>query len=140
MGYTHYFQFKQNIGEFSKEVLADIQKVFDRYSDIVDVYEFDKNTIHFNGIEDEGYEDFFLQNSTTNFNFCKTAERKYDLPECEILLILKHHYGDNFELSSDGFRCDYDDICDINKDIDKTTYWTKAFDNIKQNFGYSFIG
>ena len=43
-----------------------------------------------------GYED------DTEFNFCKTARKPYDVAVCITLLCFKHYFGDNFEYSSDG--------------------------------------
>ena len=59
--------------------------------------------IHLNGIDDAGHETFFFEPKECDFSFCKTARKPYDLPVCEMLLVLKA-YIPHFELSSDGFN------------------------------------
>ena len=62
------------------------------------------DTIWFNGIEDDGHETFTIDfNKLTDFAYCKTARKPYDVPVCMCLLIIKAHFGKNFDLSSDGF-------------------------------------
>ena len=36
------------------------------------------------------------------FNFCKTAFRPYDLAVTAALIVFKHYFGDDFQVSSDG--------------------------------------
>ena len=141
MGYTHYFNFKEDIKTFSENVLKDINRISNDYKSIIR-YESDSvekplittTEIHLNGIEDDGYETFILTSNAIDFNFCKTAEKPYDLPVCEILLILKHYYKDNFDLRSDGFSISKQDF--ENKKLDAN--WNLALDNVKEKFGYTF--
>ena len=46
------------------------------------------------------HESFFLTPETTNWNFCKTARKPYDLLVCAVLLSAYNILG--YELSSDG--------------------------------------
>jgi len=134
MGYTHYFNFNNGINEFSEKVLNEITTVTEKYQDILVVDELSKMLINLNGIEEDSYETFYISTDLTSFNFCKTARRPYDLPVCEILLILKYHYGDNFNLKSDGFAVSRGKF--EAKEIEDT--WMEALENIKGNFGYEF--
>lgn len=134
MGYTHYFNFKEDIKSFSEEVLTDIKTVLAKYEDILEVESITDDKIFFNGLGYGAYEDFALRSDTTDFNFCKTARRPYDLPVCEVLLVLKHHYKDNFELGSDGFSVSKENF--IKKNLDGT--WNEAIKNVKDQFGYEF--
>lgn len=140
MGYTHYFTLKNTkIQNGSKEQMMEaLKKVIKKYDAIIckeydepgEDAELTKDYIRFNGIEDDGHETFyfgFTNKAKSEWNFCKTARKSYDLPVCECLLIIKAHYGDNVELSSDGFSC-YDD-----KEIDGC--WNQAIDNVKE-MGY----
>jgi len=43
------------------------------------------------------------------FSFCKTAYRPYDLNVQCCLIIFKHHFGDDFYVSSDGEANDWKD-------------------------------
>ena len=38
------------------------------------------------------------------WDFCKTARKPYDLAVCAILLVLKHHLGNQIRIASDGKR------------------------------------
>lgn len=125
MGYTHYFKLKADL---TNEVIADVTEVIKDYKEIIEC-EFDEvgraisvNTerIVFNSKE-YGLETFYLKNG--EFSFCKTKRSNYDLPVCEVLLILKHHYGDEFELSSDGF---FTGNCELS--------WIEAYNNVKEKF------
>ena len=49
-------------------------------------------------------------------------------------MILKYHYGDNFNLKSDGFAVSRGKF--EAKEIEDT--WMEALENIKGNFGYEF--
>jgi hypothetical protein len=90
-----------------------------------------KNLIRFNGIGDDAYETFYQsyksrENSQGGMGFCKTAHKPYDMAVCEVLLILKYHYPEEFELSSDGF---------VSKQLEKN--WKKALTNVKEKLGFN---
>ncbi|HCL4447236.1 TPA: hypothetical protein N2D16_002841 [Clostridium botulinum] len=145
MGYTHCFYFEKFIGDkFDNNLLKDVKKVIKKYSSILR-YEIgstempivNDSLIYFNGInEDNGYETFILEPTALDFTFCKTARRGYDLPVCEILLLFKFYYKNNFYLDSDGFDFDKDGF---DFKIDKyDCSWKEAFKNIEEMFGYTF--
>jgi len=135
MGYTHYFELKADLTD---EVLKDVNKVLQKYPNIV--FECDTNEppliskklIRFNGRGENGYETFYLKPYFSNS--CKTEYKPYDLAVCEVLLVLKHHYRDKFDLSSDGFYV-YEDEFE-RKELDG--YWNDALENVKTEFGYEF--
>lgn len=135
MGYTHYFELKEKLND---TVLKDINQVLNKYSNLTSEYDEDtppiitKESIIFNGHGEDGYETFYLV--PFDRGFCKTAEKPYDLPVCEVLLILKHHYRDNFDLSSDGFWVG--EVEFENVELDGS--WNTALNNIKDEFGYTF--
>jgi hypothetical protein len=139
MGYTHYWKFK---GEktMNEGVLSDIQKVVSQYHDILQ-YEHDvhkspvvsKKAIRFNGIDERGHETFLVIPGS-EFDCCKTARKPYDMPVCQILLILKHHYGKGFELSSDGLWVSKEEF--KAKILDEN--WNEALDIVKKEYGYHF--
>ena len=139
MGYTHYFKLESGEEKFKKEVIEDIKKVVNKYSNLLQ-YEHDvkdsplvnEKTIHFNGIDENGHETFYLLPNWKDF--CKTARKPYDLPTCEILLILKHYYKDKFNLTSDGFWVSEKDFKKKNLDGN----WNEAIKNVFNEFGYLF--
>ncbi len=44
------------------------------------------------------------------FNFCKTARKPYDFAVCLSLIVMKHHLGKDFKISSDGGFDEWDEI------------------------------
>lgn len=136
MGYSHYCKLNKKLNE---EVLEDVRKIVEKYSDIIQ-FESDDNSkplvsldmIRFNGIGEDAYEAFVVE--FNEGDYCKTARRPYDLPVCEVLLVLKHHYKDDFELSSDGFWVSKEEF--KNNDFDES--WNEALENVERDFGYEF--
>jgi len=61
--------------------------------------------IRFNGKDDEGHETFMLTPDPSDFNFCKTAQKPYDLVVVAILCLLAHRTDTG--VSSDGDRSDW---------------------------------
>ncbi|MGP4109210.1 hypothetical protein [Virgibacillus sp. L01] len=129
MGYTHYFELKADL---TSEVLSDVSKVVNHYEGIL-AYEIDEaerkpsineEEIRFNGRSDEEGKETFLVKKGFGWG-CKTGRKPYDLPVCEILAVLKHHYGNDFKLKSDGFCWDGLDGC-----------WAEAYENVKERFRY----
>ncbi len=138
MGYTHYFN-AGGVGEFSEDALSDVRSIVHDYCHIIsmecDSQEdpiVDKCEIRFNGIGELGHETFCVE--PRQRDFCKTAEKPYDLPVCEVLLVLLHHYGKQFELSSDGFWVSKEGF----KKKGLSSYWNDALKNVKEKFGYEF--
>lgn len=137
MGYTHYYNFKESVDKFPDALVNDLKRIAKDYEDILEVAQLNNNGINLNGIEANGHETFYLKNNTTDFNFCKTARKEYDAPVCEMLLVLKHYYKDNFDLSSDGF--DKEDFESSNRE-EVEENWRIAIDGVKNKFGYQFKG
>lgn len=136
MGYTHYFELKTDLTE---EALQDIRQRLEKYADLIQ-YETNNNKepkadlkgIRFNGKGDWGYETFMVKKGRDEF--CKTNQYRYDLVVCEVLLLLKHHFKDQFDLTSDGFWVSEDEY----KQKQFDGYWNEALENIQEAFGYNF--
>jgi len=127
MGYTHYFTSgKDSESDKYMEALPIVQKILNKYSDIIQ-YErddpkppqCDEELIRFNGIGDDGHETFLIKNGGSDWDFCKTARKPYDIVVCEVLLVL-NHFIPSMSFSSDG---------DINIDDD---CWGPAIRNVRQ--------
>lgn len=111
MGYTHYWRRDKNLDvDKFKKASADCKKVAD-WLRIPIQYEynrdeppvFDWNLIRFNGVGDDGHETFYVQRiCTESFQFCKTARKEYDTVVVACLIVLKHYFGDDIVISSDG--------------------------------------
>ena len=127
MGYTHYFYRPTHLNKTGfAQAAADCAKVV-KAADIPIQYEYDQakpacfidNLIWFNGVGDDGHETFAIPQILTPeswsnpdekgqyFNFCKTAQKPYDLCVTACLIILKHYFGNDFKVSSDGEQEDW---------------------------------
>lgn len=112
MGYTSYYSvsnWTSKDTEGYEKALPILKKIAEKYMSIIQ-YECDDDRepqvdyrgIHLNGRGEDGHETFAFKIREVSREFCKTARKPYDLPVCEMLLVLKAHLP-NFELSSDGF-------------------------------------
>lgn len=113
MGYTHYWEqgrcFSQK--EWENIALDSIKaieycerrgiKLTSDY-DHPDKAEVSDDRIRLNGVGNDSYETFILEKAKTNFGFCKTAQRPYDLAVGLVLLIAKKHAPNSIKVSSDG--------------------------------------
>jgi hypothetical protein len=144
MGYTHYIDTdkwsKEDSTGFEKS-LPIVRKILKKYKDLVQFEcgiakrpQVSKEQIRFNGIGDDGHETFVVHNRKKQSSFlhsrayCKTARKPYDLPICEILLVLKANCP-NLKVDSDGFSG-----CISNAVLDES--WPAAIENVKE---YGFV-
>jgi len=140
MGYTHYWNQNTLGTDIPSGALKIIRKILKRHAAIVQ-REYDdkrrpvvrKDLICFNGIGDDGAETFYFDpNSSDGFDgFCKTYRRPYDLPVCEVLLVLKH-FIPAMELSSDGF--DHALIEKYRTGVHDEN-WPQAVENVREYYG-----
>jgi hypothetical protein len=136
MGYTHYWNFTKNpkdikdgdkkfkkAVELLKKCLANIPAELDTPyygkmalklagGDGTGEPIFNDNLVCFNGFDgddDLSHETCYLalDNSNYDFDFCKTAEKPYDVAVCLTLLCFKEAFGDDFNWSSDGNGSEY---------------------------------
>ena len=142
MGYTHYWTINQNqispeswfgfMQEFS-EIEAKFHEKLDHTTD--QKYRIDSESIIFNGIGEQGHETFTMnrinpmEKSHTGdieyFDFCKTAEKEYDIAVCCALIIAKNHFGNIIKVTSDGGFLEWKEANTLCKDILK---YKKNFD------------
>lgn len=108
MGYTHYWKAKKPLAltDGQKGLIAEVLK---DHKDLLawecdepkSKPEFTGRELRFNGKEEAGHETFCVEfDKITDFGFCKTARKPYDLAVCKCLLILS--LSDGFSFSSDG--------------------------------------
>lgn len=116
MGYSNYWQ-RINSGSQSdyKRALIDCRKIISNNVEILaDVLGqgspvFD-DQISINGIDQESHETFFLPAhfaDISDFEFCKTARKSYDIIVVALLAVLKYHMGESICVTSDGGRNDW---------------------------------
>ena len=125
MGYTHYWSHDENLDPSAliralndcREVAAAVQNrgIILRGPDGTGEPEVSELGIDLNGDGEESHETFSFpirgEDAQTakrlygcRWAFCKTARKPYDLAVCAMLLVFKHHLGDQVRLASDGRR------------------------------------
>ncbi len=121
MGYTHYFTTSgaSLIKDQADGIVQNINKVLKLHKKIVQREHNDPTppqvtaslnlsgklsiVIWLNGKDEDGHETFAINTATSEWGFCKTSRKPYDIVVCKILLILKHYLGNGIEVKSDGF-------------------------------------
>jgi hypothetical protein len=112
MGYTHYW--RPQVREFNAEKFAQLvdgaRKIIEASGVPLADVNIDETGIRFNGVDADSHEDFWLlRDNARDFEFCKTAEKPYDIV-CVAILCLAHQLlGDEIEISSDGGATDWED-------------------------------
>ena len=114
MGYTHYWSFDDKIApEAWQKIMEDAKKLIVATS-VKLLHDYDEPNSHpyvgedkiwLNGAGDEGHETFVLTPKPTAFEFCKTAQKPYDLIVCAILAVAHEHAG--ISVRSDGDAPDW---------------------------------
>jgi len=94
MGYTNYWECETdftddewnavcNEAEYIKDIDCSYQENMFRVLDSINIIKGKPikiiNEICFNGVGDNGHETFILEKKATDFSFCKTAEKPYDI-------------------------------------------------------------
>ena len=103
-------------------------------------------TVNFNGYKNDGHETFRFdriiqahdsQDSSSRhpvkkttkfyFDFCKTAQKPYDLMVCACLIVMKYHLRRDIAIRTDGDNDDWEHATDfvrdvLNYDIDRVSF------------------
>lgn len=151
MGYTHYFNVKKanTLNESALNNLkSEVDAVFKAHKKTIQ-YEYNNGKpaeceiiqdeannkpvifIRFNGKGDGGHETFVFVGNDTDFNFCKTARKPYDIVACKVLILLYAYFGEDLKLDSDGFSSYQPDdrkylIGDFVHSVDADGEWANA--------------
>ena len=112
MGYTHYWNFieepsREKFIEFAEGVKQIVATAQEAGIDIADE-EYGDDKIVFNGVGADSHETFFVSADGVDFNFCKTAQKPYDIAVTASLILAKKVFGDNIKISSDGDWSDWE--------------------------------
>ena len=126
MGYTHYwYQAPQLDQDTFAKAAGDCRTVCEKLDiPLADADGrgnpvFGEEFIAFNGRGEHAYEGFIVDRLFSveshddpdehgrYFDFCKTAHRPYDLAIQCCLIVLKHYFGDQFKVKSDGEQADW---------------------------------
>ena len=104
MGYTHYWEIKNDISlEHFKQLQLAAVKIVEA-SDVFVMFGINTHPLHLNiiveGINEGAHETFCLSPNTVKFEFCKTARKPYD--EIVVAILYHAHVMRLLEFSSDG--------------------------------------
>ena len=135
MGYTHYWRQSRDftetewkhIQDFSKKLLKsdDAKKILTSDKKDCDYLRINDHCVVFNGKKELAHETFALEryvptddkyhdkNRDGHFNFCKTAEKPYDLYVVAMLVFANHLAPYALKLSSDGNWPDWKRGCQL---------------------------
>jgi hypothetical protein len=114
MGYTHYWKTKKRpTSKQWAQIQAAVEKLFalkevkpliryesDKYSPPIVNAEF----IRFNGRGEKGHETFYFSRDKTDFEFCKTEGKPYDIAVTACLCLAEHFAPDCYTVKSDGYK------------------------------------
>jgi len=105
MGYTHYWTLENGI-EQSKwdEFLHGARQIIGTATEAGILLEDNSAgaAIYINGVGADSHETFVITSEDTGFNFCKTAQKPYDMVVTAILIHLKQCLGSEVVVKSDG--------------------------------------
>lgn len=116
MGYTHYWQFKNNPKNI-KDGSEKFKKAVKFFKKCMKKFPFElaggdgtgkpiitDTKICFNGVGEDSYETcyFALDGADYGIDFCKTARNNYDAAVCVAILCFAKYFGEDFSYSSDG--------------------------------------
>ena len=131
MGYTHYYHVPKDFYDaewenfislclkFIRKLPSEI-KIAREYDDVDTEPEFNEKYVRFNGIEKEGHETFVvLKKGNSDFNFCKTARKPYDLMVCACLIALKYCVP-HVKVNSDGEAEDWEEAFKFFNEVEGT--------------------
>jgi len=110
MGYTHYLGHHTRFTDEQWDKLTTFTRAAIKATDIPigdangegGKPEISDECIHFNGIGDDAYEDFYLSREPDNGCFCKTERKSYDVVVVAVLLYANEIARDSIATTSDG--------------------------------------
>ena len=110
MGYTHYHKNLSFTDATWEKLRRDVRKLLKNLPEDVKVQRehnndsrplIGKDSIIFNGVGENGHETFLMDKKASEFEFCKTARKPYDLAACGVLMLASVH-ATSGQISSDG--------------------------------------
>lgn len=122
MGYTHYWNvvrdektpdfynlWAQGVRTIIEKAIAEGIEIGDGMGEEPNKWTVDEGRVWFNGVGPDAHETFGVAPTSTGFNFCKTAQKPYDVVVTACLIHMKKIYTDNVAVSSDGNWHDWQD-------------------------------
>jgi hypothetical protein len=121
MGNAHYVRFKgrgKAPSKFIPEFISDVEKVIDKYKDILQVYEVSDECVNFGGLEEETAEELLFVAEERDA-MCKTFDLPYAHPLKMVLILFCKHYPKRGEVSTED-----------------NSGWEKASKEVEEMFTY----
>jgi len=112
MGYTHYWNFNEKpsqekfseLVEGVKQIVATAEEAGIAIGEQV----YESGYFSFNGVDAGAHETFSIDIRTQEEDFCKTAEKPYDMAVTASLILAKKIFGEDIEIRSDGNWSDWE--------------------------------
>jgi hypothetical protein len=112
MGYTHYWNFNEKpsqekfseLVEGVKQIVATAEEAGIAIGEQV----YESGYFSFNGVDAGAHETFSIDIRTQEEDFCKTAEKPYDMVVTASLILAKKIFGEDIEIRSDGNWSDWE--------------------------------
>lgn len=126
MGYTHYFKQSKPVNDDQWQAFQkDAKVVIDHAQKKLGIVLISNDSngviinnerINLNGddTQDLDHETFFMEQDYSDFNFCKTARKPYDLVVCSLLLLANEHMPQHHEIGSDGSFEEWQESMELN--------------------------
>jgi len=137
MGYTHYWRIKKDISKrMFKKTSTECKKLLNAINGKIKLCSqygddtkpiFSDTEIAFNGVGDGSFEDFLFDGDRTTGEYCKTAERPYDLLVTGVLIVAKVTMGERIKVNSDCDKADWQEGIDF---VNKTLGLSVKFEDI----------
>lgn len=124
MGFTHYFTLNATITETKwKRFTNHVNRILANVPNDIDIVNghgatgteplVNDKEIAFNGLGELSHETFYVSRNGQGFNFCKTAQKPYDVAVVACLVSMKKILGKGVEVSSDGDKNDLQEGIDL---------------------------
>jgi len=128
MGYTHYFEQKKsftipewnNITKATHAILAalPVDMIAGPQGDGDPIISETEIALNGSNEDDRSHETFSItKKKNPEFNFCKTAQKEYDVAVVAILCIMEHFAPGKLDIRSDGDHADWADGLKLAKQI-----------------------
>lgn len=106
MGYTHYWKFNEKPSEEKffelvegvKQIVATAEEAGIAIGEQV----YESGYFSFNGVGGEAHETFSMLIQSEESDFCKTAQKPYDMAVTASLILAKKIFGEGIQIKSDG--------------------------------------
>ena len=112
MGYTHYWNFNEKPSqEKFTEFLEGVKQIVATAEEAgigIGEQVYESGYFSFNGVDAGAHETFSIDIRTQEEDFCKTAQKPYDMAVTASLILAKKIFGEDIEIRSDGNWSDWE--------------------------------